>query len=100
MQDVAPLFAETRGALLHSGDVTAAGVPLEDGTTDNLLSRRPLGFREGRESLLQLIVDTQGHGHEPHGTNLIPVTRPSDTTACLAGGMAGAVFGMGGIPSR
>lgn len=44
-------------------------------------------LRQGRDfaEVLQLVIDLGGD---------------TDTVACVAGGLAGAVFGMGGIPSR
>ncbi len=76
-----------RWATVLAEDWTPVSATESNGAVWPTLGQAVWALRNGRDfaEVLRLVIDLGGD---------------TDTVACVAGGLAGAVFGMGGIPSR
>jgi ADP-ribosyl-[dinitrogen reductase] hydrolase len=76
-----------RWATVLAPDWTPSDATESNGAVWPTLGQAVWALRHGRDfaEVLRLVIDLGGD---------------TDTVACVAGGLAGAVFGMGGIPSR
>jgi ADP-ribosyl-[dinitrogen reductase] hydrolase len=78
---------QERWATVPAPDWTPSDATESNGAVWPTLGQAVWALRHGRDfaEVLRLVIDLGGD---------------TDTVACVAGGLAGAVFGMGGIPSR